>query len=108
MMKKLLLSLLLFPAAVFFTACTSVPEAQQAQRADYILTNGRIYTVDSTFTVSEAMVVSGGLILATGPSADITSRFTTDSVVDLKGQAVYPGFIDAQYASDGHCLLLIL
>lgn len=93
-MKKLLLALPL-AAAALFTACTAVPETQQAQQADYILSNGRIYTVDSSFTVSEAMAVSGGMVLATGSTQDLRSRFSTDSLVDLQGKAVYPGFIDA-------------
>jgi predicted amidohydrolase YtcJ len=93
-MKKLFISLLLLPGALF-TACTSVPESPQAQRVDYILTNGTIYTVDSSFSVQEAMAVSSGIVVATGTTQDIRSRFTTDSLVDLKGKAVYPGFIDA-------------
>ena len=93
-MKKLLLSLPLL-AGAFITACTTVQETRQAQRADYIITNGRIYTVDSSFSVHDAMAVSGGMILATGTAEDLRNRFTTDSLVDLQGKAVYPGFIDA-------------
>ncbi|WP_224998931.1 amidohydrolase [Cesiribacter sp. SM1] len=93
-MKKLFISLLLLPGALF-TACTSVPESQQPQHVDYMLTNGTIYTVDSSFSVSEAMAVSNGVIVGTGTTQDISSRFSTDSLVDLKGQVVYPGFIDA-------------
>ncbi|MBW3545270.1 MAG: amidohydrolase, partial [Bacteroidetes bacterium] len=71
------------------------PEGEQAQQADYILTNGRIYTVDSSFTVSQAMAIHGGTILATGSTEAILDRFSSDSLVDLQGRAVYPGFIDA-------------
>jgi predicted amidohydrolase YtcJ len=82
-------------AAILVSACSPVRENQPAQRADYILTNGRIYTVDSSFTVSEAMAVGQGRVLATGTSEDIRGRYASDSLVDLQGQAVYPGFIDA-------------
>lgn len=93
-MKNILLSTS-FLAGLLFTACTSLPESEQNQRVDYILTNGRIYTVDSAFAVNEAMAVSSGLVLATGSTQDITTKFTTDSLVDLQGKALYPGFIDA-------------
>ncbi|AHM58560.1 TIM-barrel fold metal-dependent hydrolase [Flammeovirgaceae bacterium 311] len=93
-MKKLFTLLLLLPGAIF-TACTSLPESAQSQRVDYILTNGTIYTVDSSFAVHEALAVSSGIVVATGTAQEISRRFITDSLVDLKGQAVYPGFIDA-------------
>jgi predicted amidohydrolase YtcJ len=85
-----------FLAAALLSGCTALPESeQQAQAADYILTNGVIYTVDSSFTVSQAMAVRGGRIVATGSTESIQKLYTTDSVVDLQGKAVYPGFIDA-------------
>jgi hypothetical protein len=36
-----------------------------SQKADLVVYNGRIYTVDSVFTVAEAMAVSNGRILET-------------------------------------------
>ncbi|EMR04489.1 amidohydrolase [Cesiribacter andamanensis] len=94
-MKKRFFSLPILAAALL-AGCTSLPESeQQTQAVDYILTNGRIYTVDSSFTVHQAMAVREGRIVATGSSDDIQKRFTSDSLVNLQGKAVYPGFIDA-------------
>ncbi|HMH21639.1 MAG TPA: amidohydrolase family protein [Puia sp.] len=65
------------------------------QRADLILHNGRVYTVDSAFSLAEAFAVRDGKILATGSNQEILDKYQSDSVVDAGGTPVYPGFIDA-------------
>jgi predicted amidohydrolase YtcJ len=54
-----------------------------------------IYTVDSAFTVVEAMAIKDGKIVATGTNDAITGKYQADSMVDAKGAALYPGLIDA-------------
>jgi len=68
---------------------------QTKTNADLLLLNGKIYTVDSSFSIAEAMAVKGGVIIATGTAKEIKSRYASDSLVDLGGNTVYPGFIDA-------------
>jgi predicted amidohydrolase YtcJ len=75
------------------------------KNADLIVYNGKIYTVDGAFTVAEAMAIGKGTILATGSDEEILAAYSSDSLKDLQGKAVYPGFIDAHchffgYASD--------
>lgn len=75
------------------------------QQADSIFYNGKIYTVDSTFTIAECFAVSDGKILAVGSNDEILSRFDSKKKIDLKGKTVYPGFYDAHchffsYGSD--------
>jgi len=65
------------------------------QKADLIVHHARVYTVDSAFTVAEAIVIRNGKIVAVGKNDDILSNYTADSNVDAQGRAVYPGFIDA-------------
>ncbi len=57
--------------------------------------HARVYTVDSAFTVAEAIVIRNGKIVAVGKNDDILSNYTADSNIDAQGKAVYPGFIDA-------------
>ena len=80
--------ILLFIFAAVLTACNS-------NRVDTIVHNGQIYTVDSAFTMVEAMAIKDGKIVATGSSDAIMKQFQADSLVDAKGAAVYPGLIDA-------------
>lgn len=63
--------------------------------ADLILKNGVIYTADSGFTIYTAMVVNNGKIVELGDDKFILENFSSDSIVDLEGRPVYPGFIDA-------------
>jgi predicted amidohydrolase YtcJ len=81
--------LLLFSILLFLGACHT------KERADLILHHGKIYTVDSAFSVAQALAVKDGKIMAVGTSKDILAAYSADSVVDVQGQTVYPGFIDA-------------
>ena len=67
---------------------------QPSIQVDLIVHNGVIYTVDSLFTQQQAFAVKDGKFLAIGTSEDILSHDKADSVVDAKGQPVYPGFYD--------------
>src|SRR5207245_1758398 len=70
--------------------------AQEAgQRADLILTNGKVLTVDNNFTIAEAVAVGGNKILAEGKAADIQKMAGSGTqVIDLKGKTVIPGLVD--------------
>ena len=69
-------------------SCNSLPQA------DLILYNGTIYTADSAFSTCNAMAIKDGKIVATGGN-DLRNNYTCKNEVDLKGEFVYPGFIDA-------------
>ncbi|HEU4473120.1 MAG TPA: amidohydrolase, partial [Flavisolibacter sp.] len=64
-------------------------------KADLLLFNARIYTVDSNFTITESMVISDGKIVETGKTEDLRKKYKTDKELDAGGQYVYPGLIDA-------------
>ena len=76
--------------ACLLSACTAMPE-----RVDTIFHNGRIYTVDSAFSVVEALAVQGDTIAAVGSSQELLNAYSADTTIDLEGRPVYPGFIDA-------------
>ena len=75
--------------ALFLTSCGG------PKKVDTIVVNGVIYTVDSSFSTTQAMAIKDGLIVATGTDAEILAAYTASDKIDAKGQAVYPGFIDA-------------
>ncbi len=62
---------------------------------DLLLINAKVYTVDAAFTVTEAIAVKDGRIVATGASADLQAKYEPKETLDAGGQYVYPGFIDA-------------
>jgi predicted amidohydrolase YtcJ len=67
---------------------------------DMLVRKAKIYTVDDGFNTSEAMVLHGGRILATGPETQLRGRYSPARTVDAGGNCIYPGFIDP------HCHLL--
>ncbi len=57
--------------------------------------NGCIQTMDKNCSKAEAVLVSGGRIEAVGSTAEILEKGgKAVQVTDLKGRALYPGFID--------------
>lgn len=69
--------------------------ACSGRKVDTILHHAVIYTVDSSFTVAEAMAVKDGKIVAVGKNDEIMSGYSATENIDAQGKAVYPGFIDA-------------
>jgi hypothetical protein len=65
------------------------------QKADLIIHNAKIYTVDEKFDVAEAMAVRDGKIIAIGRNDDILKEYESDSMKDAGGKIVLPGLIDA-------------
>ncbi len=57
--------------------------------------NAVIYTVDSSFSTAQAMAVKDGKILYVGKEDEVLNKYSAKDTVDAKGNAVYPGFIDA-------------
>lgn len=87
MKKQLRFSILVLLLAGSISSCSK-------NKADLLLYNGKIYTVDSTFKVVEAMAILDGKIIAIGSNTEI-EKFEALQKIDLKGSFVYPGFIDA-------------
>ncbi len=85
-MKKLSGLLLL---AVFMVSCGSNKE-----KADLLIYNAKVYTVDDNFSEVEAFVVKDGKFLETGTSEALRDKYEYSESINAEGKAVYPGFID--------------
>jgi len=72
-----------------FVSCNS------KRKADLILYNGVVYTVDESFNMAEAVAVRDGIIKAVGTTKEILDDYDATQKIDLKGKPLYPGFIDA-------------
>jgi predicted amidohydrolase YtcJ len=76
-------------AAIFLFSCHT------RQQAGLIIYHAKIYTIDSAFSTAQALAVKDGKILATGTDDDIRGAYEAPEVIDMGGQYIYPGFIDA-------------
>ena len=89
---KHIFTLIAIVALAIFASCSN-PEAEPA---DAIFINGKIYTVNPEEPWVEAFAVKDGKFLATGTSAQIEGlKGEGTRVVDLEGAFVMPGLIDA-------------
>jgi len=76
-----------------------------ASEADLILYNGKIITVNSDFSIQQAMAVKGNHILQVGNNKDILRlKANTTQVLNLDGVVVLPGFIDSHSHPCGACM----
>lgn len=81
----------------------------RSKQADLLVYNATIYTVDSAFTVAEALVIRDGRILATGKKSDLEKKYRPRELKDAGGGFIYPGFIDAHahFAGYGKALFTV-
>ena len=80
-------------ALLLLAAAAVTLRAQQTP--DFILTNGKIVTVDDRFTIAQAVAISGDRIVAVGATAEITRLAGPNTRrIDLRGRTVVPGLID--------------
>jgi predicted amidohydrolase YtcJ len=77
------------------TAAQTEPRTSIAHPADLVLKNGKVITVDASFTIVQSIAIAGDRIVAVGPDAAMAAHTVAETrVVDLKGKTVIPGLID--------------
>ncbi|AGI23269.1 amidohydrolase [Pseudomonas sp. ATCC 13867] len=68
----------------------------QAQNADLILLNGKVFTAEPGQALQQAVAVADGKVLKVGTNDEIRALGDAGSkVVDLGGKVLMPGFIDS-------------
>ena len=78
--------------------CTVVRAQSQSEGmyADTLLFNGKIVTVDKSFSIAQAAAIRDGKFVAVGTNKELkTYAGPKTKKVDLKGKMVLPGFIDS-------------
>ena len=85
--------------------CTVVTFSCAPRKADLVVYNAIVYTVDSAFSTAEAFAVRDGEFIAVGTSDEIRSAYQADETIDAKGQPIYPGFYDAHAHFFGYAQL---
>jgi len=65
-------------------------------KADLVLLDGKVITVNSNFDIEEAVAVKGNKIVAVGSTKEIRPLIGPETrVIDLNGRSVGPGFNDS-------------
>ena len=73
------------------------PGCRQAEKADLVITGGKVFTADPSALQAEAVAIKGNRILAVGTAKEISRHIdpAVTKVIDAAGRAVIPGFNDA-------------
>ena len=64
-------------------------------QVDLLVYNAKVLTIDSAMPQAQAMAINNGQIVGIGSSEVLTQNFSAQNSIDLKGQIVLPGLIDA-------------
>jgi predicted amidohydrolase YtcJ len=87
--------------ALTLIAVTSISSCSLKQEsADLIIHNARIYTLNASNDIAQAVAIREGKIVEIGPERQIMNKYSSEHVIDAAFKPVYPGFIDA------HCHFL--
>src|SRR5580704_8001623 len=85
-------------ALVALLVACGLPASGNAQlpAADTLLVNGKVVTLDGASSVTQAIAIRDGRILAAGDDADIRKRADSHThIIDLGGRTVIPGLMDS-------------
>ena len=81
-------------------------EAAEAQDADLVVFNAKVYAVDPHVSKAEAFAVKAGRFVAVGSSADMRALIGKGTqTFDARQMTIVPGFIDCHNHAPGNTLL---
>ncbi|MCA6364714.1 MAG: amidohydrolase [Bacteroidetes bacterium] len=86
-------------AALLWAGC-----GRSLKKADLIVYNAKVYTMDGGLAVLESFAVKDGRITAVGTNESIAAVFESDSMLDAQGKVILPGLIDAHAHFTGYGL----
>ncbi|WP_207536437.1 amidohydrolase [Desertivirga arenae] len=83
--------------SLFFALALLNTTALKAQhKADILLINAKVNTLDDKQPLAEAVAISGNRILAVGKTTELSKyRTSATQVIDAKGKTVIPGLFDS-------------
>jgi len=102
-------TLLILACSALFSLPIAADEVATSSKADRILLNGKIITVDKRDSIQQAIAIKGQHILAVGSNAEIEKLAGPGTeTIDLAGRTVTPGLLDAHahFANGGLSRLL--
>lgn len=82
---------------LLFTSCnTTTKQHAEVKKADRVLTNGKVYTVNEAQEWAEAVAIKGNKIVFVGSTEDAQAYISESTeVTDLDGKTMMPGFVSA-------------
>lgn len=83
------------PFAAWLITLSILTGCYQTEKADLVIHNAVIHTLDVDNSTYRAMAIRDGKIIELGAEREIMNRYRADTVVDAQTRVIYPGFYDA-------------
>jgi len=78
---------------LYFTTCSK--QELKPEKADLILIDGTVITLDSLNTTTESLAIKDGKIMWAGKTKDVEALIDANTIIiDLQGKYAYPGLIE--------------
>jgi predicted amidohydrolase YtcJ len=76
---------------------TLITACSQSEKADLVIINGKVFTIDEENPVVQAIAIKGETIIATGSTKEISGYIDQNitKIINAGGRLVLPGFNDA-------------
>jgi predicted amidohydrolase YtcJ len=89
-------------AVSLLAACSTGSRMQSGEAPDLVLYNGKVVTVDGSFSIAQAVAIRGERFVAVGTNDAVrASAGPTTKQIDLRGRTVIPGLIDGHLHNAG-------
>ena len=91
-MRSFVVTYLLIALTIFITSCNT----HKSQKADLILRDGFVFTIDSSNSTAASVAIKSGKIIFVGGNNAVKNFIDEKTkVFDLEGKMILPGFIDS-------------
>jgi len=80
---------------IFISALLILNSCTKQEKADLLITNANIYTVNESFATADAIAIKDGKFVAVGTTAELTEQYVAKKTTDAGGKTIVPGLIDA-------------
>lgn len=75
--------------------CFLLLSCKEKSKADFIITNAKVYTVNANFDKANSIAVKNGKIIGVGTNTEINTHFYSKNIKDANQNIIIPGLIDA-------------
>lgn len=75
--------------------CLLFFSCKEKNKADLIITNAKVYTVNADFDIANSIAIKNGKIIGVGTNTEINTRFYSKNIKDANQNIIIPGLIDA-------------
>ena len=95
MFRRAFLAVALFISITSVAGAATSPAKHAKQTVDIVISGGIVMPIAGDDIENGSVAIEKGAIVAVGPAADIAAKYKARTIIDARGKAVLPGFVNA-------------